>query len=62
MAPGLMVQLPVGKPLNTTLPVGTVQVGWVIVPTIGAGGVAGAALITTFADAKEIHPNEFVTV
>jgi hypothetical protein len=25
--PGLMVQLPVGKPLSTTLPVGTVQVG-----------------------------------
>ena len=62
MAPGLMVQFPDGKPLNTTLPVGTVQVGWVIVPTTGAVGVAGCALITTFADAKETHPDEFVTV
>lgn len=35
------VQVPVaGKPLNTTEPVGTVQVGWVGVPAIGAvGGV-----------------------
>lgn len=28
--PGLMVQLPDGNPLRTTLPVDTVQVGWVI--------------------------------
>jgi hypothetical protein len=26
-APGLIVQLPAGKPLNTTLPVATAQVG-----------------------------------
>jgi len=62
MAPGLMVQFPDGKPLNTTLPVGTVQVGWVIVPTTGAGGVADAALIRTFTEAKDVHPDEFVTV
>ena len=62
MFPGLMVQFPDGKPLNTTLPVATAQVGWVIVPTVGAAGVAGCALITTFADATEIHPTEFVTV
>ena len=37
--PGLMVQLPDGKPLSTTLPVETVQEGWVIVPTTGAEGV-----------------------
>ena len=36
IAPGLIVQLPAGKPLNTTLPVATAQVGWVIVPTSGA--------------------------
>jgi len=41
IAPGLMVQFPAGKPLNTTLPVATAQVGWVMVPTIGADGVAG---------------------
>ena len=41
MLPGLMVQLPEGKPLNTTLPVDTVHVGCVMVPTIGADGVTG---------------------
>jgi hypothetical protein len=36
------VQLPVaGKPFKITLPVATEQVGWVIVPTVGAVGVAG---------------------
>jgi len=34
-----------GKLLNTTEPVLTVQVGCVIVPTNGAAGIAGAALI-----------------
>ena len=41
MAPGLMVQVPAGKPLIITLPVGKAQVGCVMVPTIGAVGVAG---------------------
>ena len=41
IAPGLMVQLPAGKPLNTTLPVATAQVGWEMAPTVGADGVAG---------------------
>ena len=36
--PGLIVQVPDGRPLSTTLPVETVQVGWVIVPTTGAAG------------------------
>jgi hypothetical protein len=36
------VQVPVeGSPLRTTIPVATEHVGWVIVPTVGAGGVAG---------------------
>ena len=39
--PGLMVQFPAGKPLNITLPVGRAHVGCVIVPTVGAAGVAG---------------------
>ena len=60
--PGLIVQLPAGKPFNTTLPVAKIQVGCAMVPTIGADGVAGCALITTFADAAEVHPTAFVTV
>ena len=37
----LNVHAPVeGKPFRTTLPVGSVQVGWVNNPTIGAGGTA----------------------
>ena len=53
MAPGLMVQVPVaGSPFNTTLPVVAAhEVGWVIVPTIGAVGATGAGLIITSADA-----------
>ena len=41
MLPGLMVQLPDGKPFKTTLPVARAQLGWVIVPTAGAEGVTG---------------------
>src|SRR5450759_3091917 len=62
IAPGFMVQLPAGKPLNIILPVGTAQVGWVIVPTIGAVGIAGCAFIITFAEAAEVHPAVLVTV
>jgi hypothetical protein len=63
--PGVLVkvQLPVaGKPPNTTLPVATEQVGWVIVPMVGALGVAGWVLITTLADEDEIQPEALVTV
>ena len=62
IAPGLIVQLPAGNPLNSTLPVATRQVGWVMVPTIGAAGVAGCTLITTAVDAGEVHPEALVTV
>src|SRR5664280_735251 len=62
MLPGLIVQLPEGKPLRTMLPVATAQVGWVIVPTIGAAGVTGCGLITTLAEAGEVHPTALVTV
>ena len=54
--PGVLVSVQVpdaGNPLNTTLPVATAQVGWVMVPTIGAVGVAGTALITK--SAEETH-------
>jgi len=60
--PGLIVQFPEGKPLNTTLPVETEHVGCVIAPTIGAEGVTGCAFITTLADEGEIQPAELVTV
>ncbi len=57
------VHVPVaGSPLKITLPVAKAQLGWVIVPTVGAVGVAGWALITTLAEAAEIHPEALVTV
>ena len=55
MAPGFIVHAPAGKPLKATLPVGTVQVGCVMVPTIGVAAV-GTALITMLALAAEIQP------
>ena len=63
IAPGLIVQVPVaGRPVNTTLPVVAAHdAGWVIVPIIGAVGATGAALITTVADASDIHPASLVT-
>jgi hypothetical protein len=59
----LIVHVPVaGNPLNATLPVPTLQVGWVIVPTVGAIGEEGAAVIITFADPEEVQPEALVTV
>ena len=60
--PGLMVQVPVGKLFNTTEPVVTTHVGWVMVPTLGALGTFGTALIVTVADATEVHPALLETV
>ena len=63
--PGVLVRVHVpvtGKPLSTTLPVATVQVGWVIAPGKGGVGIDGLALITTLADADEVHPDALVTV
>jgi hypothetical protein len=63
--PGVLVKVQLsvaGKPFNITLPVETLQVGWVIVPTIGAVGVVGWVLITTLADEDEIQPEVLVTV
>jgi len=62
IAPGLMIQLPAGKLFNTTDPVARVQVGWVMAPAVGAGGVSGCALMTILADATDVHPAAFVTV
>jgi hypothetical protein len=63
--PGVLVRVHVpeaGRPFSTTVPVGTLQVGWVIVPTAGAVGAFGTAFITTLADDGEIHPRASVTV
>ena len=62
IAPGLIVQFPAGRLNNAALPVPTAHVGWVTVPTIGAVGVTGCALITILAVAGEVHPSELVTV
>ena len=53
IAPGLMVQFPAGKPLNSTLPVATAQVGWVIVPTAGAAGAQGCKFKFTVLEFSE---------
>jgi hypothetical protein len=59
----LRVQFPLdGKSFRITLPVATVQVGAVIIPTDGAAGVAGCTWITAFADDRDTHPKELVTV
>jgi hypothetical protein len=64
IAPGFIVKVqePEGKPLKSTEPVATVHVGCVIVPTTGAVGAPGTALIVTLADATEVHPSLLVTV
>ena len=63
MLPGLIIQLPDdGKSFNTTLPVDTEQLGWVMVPAVGAVGVIGCALMMILAVASEVHPEALVTV
>lgn len=60
--PGLIVQLPAGKPVKTMLPVETEQEGCVNVPTVGAAGVTGCELITTADVAADVQPAAFDTV
>ena len=62
--PGVLVivQLPFGKLVKSTLPVAIVQVGCVIVPTVGAEGVVGWACITKFGVETETQPCGFVAV
>jgi hypothetical protein len=56
------VHVPVeGSPDRTTLPVATVRVGCVIVPTTGGFGVDGWALMTALAETGEVHPSAFRT-
>jgi hypothetical protein len=63
--PGVRVNVHVpleGNPLSKTLPVAKTHVGWVMVPTMGAFGVTGCALMTTLADGSDVQPSELVTV
>ena len=54
----VMVQAPAGNPLKATLAVAVAQVGCVIVPTTGAEGVTGCALMTALPEADDTHPEE----
>lgn len=47
-----------GKPLRSTLPVDTLQVGGVIVPTTGAVGVTGCAGIAAVPEATDVQPED----
>ena len=47
---------PVGGKVIVIVPVGILHVGWVVTVAVGADGEAGTALITTFAEATEVHP------
>ena len=63
--PGYLVrvQLPEdGSPLNTTLPVATLHVGWVIDPVLGAPGVTGCEFMLTEAVGPDVQPSLFLTV
>ena len=63
--PGVSVKVHVpveGKLFSITLPVATLHVGCVILPTMGAVGVSGWALITRFAETGDEHVEAFVTV
>jgi hypothetical protein len=62
IAPGLIVHVPEGNPLNCTLPVATEQEGCITASTLGTEGVTGLAIITALADASDVHPAELVTV
>jgi hypothetical protein len=54
------VQAPEGKPLNATLPVVTEQVGWVIVPIVGA--VGGAVIVKVPVTVLTPAPSSMVIV
>ena len=57
-----MIHLPAGRPLNTTLPVGTAHVGWLTALIIGAVGDPDGALMMTFSETGDVHPSALVTV
>ena len=55
--PGLIVQLPEGKPFRATLPVDNTQVGCVITPATGADGTELTVATIAVLDAV-VHPDE----
>ena len=64
-APGFLVRVhdpEAGSPLKATVPVAVAQVGCVMVPTTGAVGVAGWAIMAISPEAGETHPAALVTV
>ena len=65
LPPGLLVRVQVpeaGRPLSITVPVETPQVGCVMVPTDGAPGVTGWALIRAEAELLDVQPSALSTV
>lgn len=63
--PGSRVRVHVpfeGRSFNTTLPVESSHVGWLMSPTAGAEGVGGCLSITTSSDRSDTQPSSFVTV
>ena len=56
------VQLPAGNPLRFTLPVGVVQVGCVIAPTITGAGVLFTVIGLLFVQPVEVAVNNRVVV
>lgn len=51
-----------GKPVNSTLPVASMHVGEVTVPTTGDDGIEGWVFTTALTDEGDTHPAELVTV
>ena len=59
----VIVQVPFeGKPLSTTLPVGKIQVGAVMIPTSGGKGVSGRGKIVTLTEGVDTQPFKEVAV
>jgi hypothetical protein len=51
-----------GSPVNITLAVETLHVGWIIVSISGTVGTEEAGRMTISAVGSEVHPDAFVTV
>ena len=62
MLPGFIVQLPDGRPLKSTLPVAAPQVGWIMVPTVGADGADGSLRLTVVPTVFDVQPAPVVTL
>ena len=58
--PGLIVQFNSGKPVNITLPVASVQDGWMIVPVIGAFIILASSAMVTLVE--KIQPLASLTL